>query len=185
MIGIDSNYPRAYFFKKPMIQHITSSETSISGLGISVSIPEDSLHDKEEFLDLSIHPCFSGPFELPENYESASPTYLITHSRRVTFSKDITVRMHHYACLSSEEDCEDMVFFSASSVPEYRDSNLVYIFREIQGPKGIFRPGDQVGEIALRHFCLTKIGKRKRVDINDEKLEDSDNIPKITKGEEM
>ena len=168
----------------PSAEHITSRETLIHKLedvGISVFIPENSLSIEEEFLDLSIHPCFSGPFELPDGYESASPTYLITHSKRVTFSKDVTVRMHHYACLKSEEDCKDMVFLSASSTPVYRESSAaVYVFRKIQGAMGIFKPGDQVGEISLRHFCFIKIGKRKRED--DEKVDESESSPKLSKG---
>ena len=151
--GINSYYPGVYFFQMPITEHITSRETSIRRLeevGISVFIPE------EEFLDPSIHPCFSGPFELPDSYESASPTYLITLSRRVTSSKDVTVRMYHYACLKSEKDCKDMVFFSASSTPVYRESNRpVYIFRKIQGAKGIFknrRPGGRnITETLLLH----------------------------------
>ena len=170
----------------PIIEHVTSRESLIHELedvGISVVIPENSLSIEEESLDLSIHPCFSGPFELPEGYESASPTYLITHSRRVTFSKDVTVRMHHSACLKIEEDCEDMVFLSASSTPVYRESDPpVYIFKKIQGVKGIFRPGDQVGEISLRHFCLLKIGKRKREEDEDEQVDDSKSSPKLSKG---
>ena len=170
----------------PINEHITSTETSIRRLedvGISVFIPENSLSIEEEFLDLSIHPCFSGPFELPDGYKSASPTYLITHSRRVTFSKDATVRMHHYACLKSEEDCEDMVFLSASSTPVYRESGPpIYVFRMIQGAKGIFKPGNQVGKISLRHFCLLKIGKRKREEDENKEVDDSESSLKLPKG---
>ena len=170
----------------PIIEHNISRETLIHKLkdvGISVFIPENSLSIEEESLDLSIHACFSGPFELPNGYESASSTYLITHNKRVTFSKDVTVRMHHYACLKSEEDCEDMVFLSASSTPAYRESDPpVYVFRKIQGAKGIFKPGDQVGEISLRHFCLLKIGKRKREEDEDEEVDNSESSPKLSKG---
>ena len=168
----------------PIAEHSTPREALICGLvdkGISVFIPENSLSIKEESLDLSIHPCFGGPFELPDGYESASPTYLITHNKRVTFSKDVTVRMHHYSCLKSDEDYEDMVFLSASSTPVYRESESpIYIFRKIQGAKGIFKPGDQVGEISLRHFCL--FGKRKREEVEDEEVDDSESSPKLSKG---
>ena len=41
----------------------------------------------------------------------------------------------------------------------------MYIFKEIQGAKGIFKPGDQMGEISLRHFCFVRAAKRKRGDI--------------------
>ena len=116
----------------------------------------------EDPLTLQIYPCFTGPFQLPDDCESASPAYLIKPSRRVEFKKDVRVEIHHYVCLESEEDCEDMVFLSASATPEFRESGPVYVFKEIKEAKGVFQPGYQVGEIALRHFCLVKVGKRKR-----------------------
>ena len=141
---------------------VTSEEVTLKGMGIRMSIPEDSLYG-EELVTLLIHPCFTGPFELPDNFESASPAYLIKPSkRRVKFQKDVTVEIHHYAHLESEEDCEDMVFLSASATPEFRESGPVYVFKEIEGAKGVFKPGYQVGETTLRHFCLIKAGKRKR-----------------------
>ena len=156
---------------------ITSSGANIGYLeemGISISIPEGSV---SEPLDLVIHPCFTGPFKLPQEYRSASPAFLIHPSRRVDFQKDVTVKIHHHASLHSEEDCEDMVFLSASSTPEYRESCPVYTFKKIRGAKTVFRPGDQVGEIALRRFCLVKAGKRKR-----EEEDASDSTPKQHKG---
>ena len=162
-----SNHPGIFFLKSSIVVHLTVEHTSISRLedmGIEITIPENSL---KEPLELSIHPCFSGPFDLPHGYESASPAYLIKHSKKVDFLKDVTVKIQHYACLQSEEDCEDMVFLSASSIPQYRESSPVYVFREMQGEKGRFRPGDKVGEVSLRHFCVLKLGKRKRGMIPD------------------
>ena len=164
-----SKYPGVVFFWKTIRRTIDSSGAVIDNLkdaGIYISIPRGSLSPNEEPFDLVIHPCFIGPFELPDDYKSASPTFLIHPSRRVDFQKDITVKIHHHANLRSEEDCEDMVFLSASSTPEYRESHPVYTFKKICGAKTMFRPGDQVGEIALRHFCGLKAGK-KRIRIRD------------------
>jgi hypothetical protein len=151
------------FFNPPATKHITSSAATIGqveDIGVSVSVPERS---QSSSLDFSIRPCFSGPFELPDEYESASPAYLLCHNK-VDFQKDLTIKMHHYTCLESEGDCEDMVFLSASSTPEYRESRPVYTFKEIHGAKGMFKAGDQVGEISLRHFCFTKIARKRHRD---------------------
>ena len=159
----------------PIVENLTVEHTSISRLedmGIDITIPENSL---KEPLDFSIHPCFSGPFELPHGYQSASPAYLIKHSKK-DFLKEVTVKIQHYACLQSEEDCKDMVFLSASSIPQYRESSPVYVFKEMQGEKGRFKPGDQVGEVSLRHFCILKIGK------SEEEGEVSDATSKKHKG---
>ena len=147
------------FFNPPATKRITSFATTIGSLaemGITIFVPENAANKTS---DISIYPCFSGPFELPDQYESASPAYLIQH--KLDFEKDLTIKMHHHACLLSEEDCKDMVFLSASSTPEYRRSGPTYVFKEIHGVKGIFRPGDQIGETSLRHFCLKKIGRKR------------------------
>ena len=169
---IDPDYPGVVFHKTPISQHITSSGATINRLqdmGISISVPEGFLGPLEEPLDMHIHPCFCGPFVILDNYKSASPAYLISFSRKTNSQKDITVRIHHYACLGSEEDCEEMAFLSASSTPEYIESHQdegvvhpVYTFKKIRGANAKFRPGDQVGEISLRHFCVIKLGKQKR-----------------------
>ena len=160
---LDSRYPEVVFYNAPVTGRL-SSEVTIGGvadIGISISVTQDSIHPEGLSDIIVIRPCFTGPFELPENYEPASPSYLIRHDMK-DFQKDITIRMHHYASLQSEGDCEDMVFLTASSTPEYRESRPVYTFKEIQGAKGIFKPGDQVGEISHRHFCFLRAAKRKR-----------------------
>ena len=128
-------------------------------MGISISVPEGTLRE-EDSTDLLIHPCFSGPFELPAGYEPASPAYLVQPSRAATIHKDVTVRMHHYADLQTEEDCEEMVFVSASPTPLDTQSGPVYRFKEVTGARCVFRPKDLVGEITLRHFCLLGIGRQ-------------------------
>ena len=109
-----------------------------------------------------IHPCFSGPFELSPGYESASPAYLIHSTRRVNLQRNVTLQIHHYANLVSEEDCEEMVFLSASTTPQFQQSRPVYIFKEIKQAKGIFKPNCQVGKIVVSHFCFVKICRKRR-----------------------
>ena len=151
---------------------ITSSGISINRLedmGISMVVPEGSISSIDEHIDLHIQPCFSGPFQLPPEYEPASPTYLIHPSRKANFLKDVIVRIQHYVHLETEQDCADMAFFSASYKPEYTEENKpVYTFNKILcGANTSFRKGEQVGEIALRHFCLFQNGKRKRSNISE------------------
>ena len=168
---LDSDFPGIAFFNK-FNACVTSNGAELSHVeeaGIAISVPEQALSASVEPLELSVCPCFTGPFKLPEEYESASPAYLIQPSRRVEFQKKVTLRIQHYARLQSEEDCEKMVFLSASSTSECVDgSSPVYTFKEIQSAKGVFRPGDQQGEIALRHFCIVKIGTKRSRDDEEE-----------------
>ena len=168
---LDSRYPEVVFYKynAPLSKQLTSSKVTVGGvtdMGISLSATQNLMNSEEESSDMLIRPCITGPFELPKNYEPASLSYLIHHNMK-DFQKDVTIRMHHHASLQNEEDCEDMAFLTASSTPEYRESRPVYTFKEIQGSKGIFKPGDQVGEISLRHFCLVRVAKRKRDDTQE------------------
>ena len=128
---------------------ISLEKVTIKGPGIFLTIPENSLNPTEERATVSVHPCISGPFKLPDGYEAASPVYLIKLGREVKLQNDIKVRINNYACLESEEDREDMVFLSA---PVLRVSK--YFFKEIEVVNGVFKP-------ECRNFCLC-LGKRKR-----------------------
>lgn len=153
--------PGILFFGTPIRATITHLGAIIRSkeAGIEVHIPEQSL-SSEENAHLHIHPWFKGPIELPTDYESASPAYLIK-SNHVTFLKDITIKIHHYANLTSKEDCDQMVFLSATKV-QYQQSRPVYVFKTIEIPKGLFITESQIGEISLQHFCHFKIGRKKK-----------------------
>lgn len=158
------SYPGIQFFGEPILEEgITWRGATIQSptTGVCVTIPEHSL-GKDETVDLLIHPCFSGPFELPAGYKSASPAYLIHPSRKVSFLKPVTIQIHHYTSLLNEEDCEEMDFFSSPPTPRYRNDIPVYTFRHARKCKGKFRTKSQMGEIQLKHFCVIKIGRKKR-----------------------
>ena len=163
-LSADSGFPRVVFWDAPIHHCITSQGATIQSphTGISLSIPEQALSCTEKDVDLLIHPCLNGPFELPAGYESASPAYLIQPSRSVKIERDVTLQIHHYASLQSEEDCAEMTFLSASPTPQYQESKPVYVFNEIKPFKGVFEPNSQIGEIAVRHFCFMTSARKKR-----------------------
>ena len=154
--------PDVTFYGDPKVTTISTSSVTInmSDVGISLSIPEGALDPVESQLKLSVRPCLTGPFELPPDYEAVSPAYLIQPRGNGKLRKDVRVRIQHCASLQREEDCEDLAFLSASSTPEYRGPSPVYPFREVKEAKGIFKVGDQVGEIALKSLQLLRVAKR-------------------------
>lgn len=156
-----SRFHGVVFWGSPIQERITTQGATIQSLdiGISLSIPEETLIASEQDVNLLIHPCFSGPFELPPGYKSASPAYLIEPSRKVQIQRDVTLQMHHYARLQNKEDCDEMAFLSASPTPQYQNSKPVYVFSLFKPSKGTFRPNSQVGEIAIQHFCFVMIGR--------------------------
>ena len=161
-----SSFPGIFFSEGAKKEIITTSANSIKleNVGISLSIPEGALHSTDLPLEVQIQPCFSGSWEVPENLDLVSPAYIVKLSSLVTFKKDVLVKIWHHANLETEEDCEDMVFLSASTTPEYRDGRPVYVFQEITGVKGSFRPREEqpAGVIALKHFSLLGIFRRIR-----------------------
>ena len=160
-----SAYPGILFsegIKKVAVTREEKTIDLVEDIGISLKFPENSLPPIDPPLEVVIQPCFSGNFVLPENIELASPAYAITPNREVIFQKGLVVKIEHYANLQNEEDCEDMVFLTASSTPEYRGSTPTYKFNEIKEAKGMFRPGQKqpLGEIQLKHFSIIGVGKK-------------------------
>lgn len=156
------------FYGVPVIADLTPSETTIDQLediGIFVHIPESTV----ETSSIQIRPCFSGPFKLPDDYEPASPAYLICHSRK--FKNDITISIQHYVNLQTQKDCENMAFLSACSTPQYtRESCPVYTFNFMHDAREMFKPDSLVGNISLQHFCLITAGKRKNEESSNKEM---------------
>ena len=113
-----------------------------------------------ESLDLSVWPCCSGPFQLPDGYELASPMFLILPSFK--FARKITIKIEHFVCLEDEENCDEMVFLSAPTTPQSssdNDKELIYPCSVLG--KGTFLPEQTWGKISLTHFCHSSIGRKK------------------------
>ena len=155
-------YPGILFSEGIKKEFITSDEKTINleDVGISITFPENSLPSTDPPLEVTILPCFSGPFEMPDGIESVSPAYIIKYNRKITFLKDVILKIQHYANLQTEEDCKNIVFFSARCTPKYRGSSPVYVFKEITASKGLFRPRQKkpFGEIRTRHFSIITTG---------------------------
>ena len=170
-IRSDPSFPGILLSGGVRKESITATEKDIclEDVGISLSIPRDALPSTDPPLDIQIQPCFSGSFEMPDNVEQVSPAYIVSPSRKVAYQKEVLVKIWHHANLETEEDCEDMVFLSASTSPQYRRNTPVYTFREIRGAKGSFRPGEKqpAGQIALKHFCILSLGKRVHPESDD------------------
>ena len=64
-------------------------------------------------ITVTVRPCLSGPFELPKDYELASPVYTI--SPGLEFIRDVKLFMAHFADLQNEDDCKNMTFLTTES----------------------------------------------------------------------
>ena len=158
------SFPGILFLEGVKRETLTSSakDINLEHVGIALSIPEGALSSTDPPLDVQIQTCFSGSWDMPENLELVSPAYIVKPSRKVAFKKEVLVKIWHHANLETEEDCADMEFLSAKTIPEYREGSPVYVFQEITGVKGSFRPREEqpAGEIAVKHFCILGIFRR-------------------------
>ena len=127
-------------------------------IGIEFDIPSEAV-PKDRQLDFSVWPCSAGPFQLPEDYELASPVFLVSPSFQ--FSCNITLKIYHFYDLKTKEDCDDMVFLSSpSTLSEIDNQKPVYLFKVLG--KGMFEPSEDYGQVKLKHFCLCAVGKHRR-----------------------
>ena len=179
-----TSYPGILFLEGTKRETISTDKKTIDleEVGISLSIPENALPSTDPPLQLEVQPCFSGPFDVPQDVDLVSPAYVVSPSRKMAFQKEVLVKIWHHANLESEEDCEDMMFLSASTSPQYRGDTPVYIFKKMR-VKGSFRPGEKqpVGQIALKHFCMLAVGKKCKHE--DDEQESQEAEPKRSKSE--
>ena len=100
-------------------------EVPLSG-GLEFDIPPGAVPQGKR-LELSVWPCSAGPFQLPEDYELASPVLLV--SPNFEFSIDVTITMHHFYNLHTREDCDNMAFLTAPATPGHHQTKLEWVIQ--------------------------------------------------------
>ena len=132
-------------------------EISSSELGVSLVIPPKAVPPGKT-VTVRIWPCLSGPFISPDGYEFTSPVYLI--SPVFTFEKEVQLSLQHFASLTSDSECDRMVFMSASTSPSFRESNPEYHFHVFK--RGHFTKDSSTATLSLKHFCQLATGRKRR-----------------------
>ena len=152
-----------YFLGDPWRETVTSAgkEISWADIGIKIIIPPGAIPEGKP-ITVAVRPCLSGPFELPTDYELASPVYAI--SPGLEFNKDVKLFMAHFANLQNEDDCKNMTFLTTESSSLPGDSHP---YRLLVQKNGVFQVGSREGEISLRHFSKKAIGRKCKQDGNE------------------
>ena len=136
-----------------------SALTANLDVGISLSIQQQAFDAADrKLVKLHVHPCLTGPFVLPDNFEAVSPAYLIQSINREP-PVAITIRLQHHVKLRSKRDCENMRFLLATPTPRISEGHSVYTFKEVN-EVGTFRVEDQKAEITLEVLGLLILAKR-------------------------
>ena len=123
--------------------------------GIMIEIPRDAVTNEGS---ITVQPCLSGPFILPEDHELVSPVFIISTTAK--FAKPVSLSLAHHAKLSTEDDCEEMIFVFSSLRPHLQRDQPMYRFKPVAG--GSFRPHSLIGTISLHHFCGGAIARKRK-----------------------
>ena len=154
------------FSKSCAQQTVDRRGATITGEGIILIVPEGAVPSTDQVV-ISLQGCLGGPFVPPDDYIFASPVFLI--SPPFVFHRAVVLRIDHFACLETEEDCGDMIFVSSPTKPTISDRGEAtwrfYQYHHYGNPQ--FNPRSGYGETHLKHFCFAAFArKRKRGELS-------------------
>ena len=101
----------------------------------------------------------SNVFVMPEDIQSASPSYLISSDGLDGLNGEATVTMEHHVRVSTREEADDLIFLQADPTPS---EGHVYKYCEVLEGRSEFNPGESNGRLTTRRWSMTflKIGSR-------------------------
>lgn len=108
-------------------------------------------------VELTVQPCFSGPFNIPEGYDKASPVYMIKESKRSAMK----IIIDHHTSIENEEDSSNMVFLQGDISPK---KEKLYDFHVMDGGDPKFEIGSHSGEITVQKPTSMCVAKKRSMD---------------------
>ena len=132
-------------------------------IGLSISIPEDSLRNSDENLKLAS--SFATNFKIQSDeservIKPVSPAYIIRTTAKIKFDKDVSITLQHTA-----KDSKDMVVLKADIPEEGRphQTSSVPEFAELKDPDVDIKTGEQCVVLKLTSLSSSSymIGKKK------------------------
>lgn len=110
--------------------------------------------------EVTVQPCYSGPFNIPKGLEKASPVYMMKESNSLMRKTSARIRINHHSSIENEEDQQDMVFLQGDSVPTREKSTLAYNFSTMHGGDASFNVGENTGEITVRELTPMCVARK-------------------------
>ena len=141
--------PNITFYDEPKKWKFTSSGGHAdynNGVQVSVfpnTVPPGSI------VGVEVQPCFgsSDVIVMPEDIQSASPSYLISSDSSDGLIGEVTVTMEHHVKVSTRKEASSLVFLQADSHPS---QSGVYQYRVVSDEKSEFTPGGNKGRVRLK-----------------------------------
>ena len=160
-----TSYPEVTFLEEPQEKNFPSSGGHVdfeNGLEITIPSCADQL---ESSTSVKVQPSFapSDVFVLPQDIQSASPSYLVT-GRGPGLTGEVTLTMEHHVHVKTEEDANDLLFLHANATPTTSDSKSVYKYKEVPEARAEFQLKENKGKLTTRLSSnkFFRVGFRKR-----------------------
>lgn len=154
-IEVKNEFPGVAFSKFSAQQTVDRKGATITGEGVKLFIPEGAVPSTDK-VDILLQSCLGGPFVLPDDYVFASPVFLF--SPPFAFHREVVLTIEHFACLDTDEDCNEIAFFTSKTKPTISKNEPYWYFHQYGEPK--FQRRSRFGTIHLRHFCFGGFGWR-------------------------
>ena len=142
------DYPGVAFSKSIYEKTFTCKGGSVSGSGLSLTIPKEAI-PRDESVTISVRPCIGGPFNFPKNYSLISPVYLVEPP--FAFHKHLTL---HIELFAETEDKEDIYFMTSPPKPTFKDTKAEWNFALGYSKPVLHKTEENIGVMRLKHFCF-------------------------------
>ena len=128
----------------------------ITGQDIKIYVPENALRELET-IQIEIRSCLAGPFDIPDDVSLVSPVFKITMVPHVTFLRPVSLTIHHFAYLESEEDCKELVLLTS---PAERDPKTGRWRFSRHPARPECSPGSREATVHLTQFSFKALARR-------------------------
>ena len=131
--------------------------------GLEVTVPPNTVQPGSA-VEIRVQPSFApkDTFVMPQDVQSASPTYLFSSENSSCLNGEVTVTMEHHVEVSTKEEANDLLFLEADSSPKRSASGCTYQFQEVKEGRSEFTPGENKGRLTTKYLTkkFFKVGLR-------------------------
>ena len=157
-------HPNVTFCDEPQERKFTSSGGQADfDNGVEVTVPPNAVQSGSA-IEIKVQPSFASKdtFVMPQDVQSASPSYLFLSESASNLNQEITVAMEHHVQVSTREEADNLLFLEADSSPKSSVSGCSYQFQEVKEGRSKFTPGENRGKLTTKHLTrkFFKVGLR-------------------------
>ena len=150
-----STYPRVTFYGEPQEKEFNSSGGHVDfDNGAEITVPPNTV-PSGSIVKIMVQPSLAPgyDFQLPKEYSSAGPAYLISSEGSTSPDGEIVLILEHHVKVTTPKEAQDLVFLQADSAP---DRQKIYKFEEVKEGKMEFTPGENKGRLTVKPFSGPK-----------------------------